>query len=67
MKKEIVSVPLRGKDRKLPCHIKEITLNKGYWLFPSPCGEKIENYVLYSAEEWLDICKEGFRPLAGKR
>jgi len=37
----LVSVPLRGKGRKL--HFEELSqleISK----FPSPCGEKVENY-----------------------
>jgi hypothetical protein len=37
-----VSVPLRGKDRKL--HKMGPLLLCAYYKFPSPCGEKIENY-----------------------
>ncbi|SKB15246.1 hypothetical protein PL11201_700006 [Planktothrix sp. PCC 11201] len=56
---------MRGKDRKLLMftHLK----GQGPRLFPSPCGEKIENYLDTTKPSGDIKCSKCFRPLAGKR
>jgi hypothetical protein len=39
-----VSVPLRGKGRKLQEEILRLGYGDPELEFPSPCGEKVENY-----------------------
>jgi hypothetical protein len=64
-----VSVPLRGKDRKLLDLFITIPECKPWVsVFPSPCGEKIENYE-NNPDRYQSVVTSvtRFRPLAGKR